>query len=234
MLEALVGLGIIALAGKGSDDVKKLADGLREALPPRLGQFADVFAAAALETSPVVISPAKWALFGAAVIDREAFYRSGGWALKPPGPAGTGDPTLRWRKGPPAWADQLGLLTGRTRDKNGVRQYEIRPPTAGGATVAGWGYGLAQDDWETGDRAFVESGEWKLPEKSIPHAFRKLRGIYDRAPGETQERFQRTADDYNAGGRALTAADPDELTTGGDYGADVLARAAAFEEDLPA
>src|SRR6266478_851087 len=59
---------------------KNLGDYLREKLPNHLTQFSDAFASAANAHTTLNLSPQDFALLHAAVVNRESFYESGGWA----------------------------------------------------------------------------------------------------------------------------------------------------------
>lgn len=110
--------------------------------------------------------------------------------LSPRTAAGVGDPTPRWfaKDSVPQWANDYALVSGRTRIKDGVEQYEVVPPAAGGAEDAGWGYGLMQIDWVS-HRPFIESGAWKDPAKNIEYGARVLLeaiNYFKSSPGRIQ------------------------------------------------
>jgi soluble lytic murein transglycosylase-like protein len=65
---------------------------------------------------------------------------------------------------------------------------------------------------------------WKDPAINIMAGARILRVYYDLA-----DTLEAALASYNAGPRALSAPNPDSLTTGGDYSRDVLARAGRFD-----
>ncbi len=154
-------------------------------LPPRLQQWFDFISNAAIRTKPNTIDIETWFKTIAGIIDAES---KGGEYLKPPGPAGTGDFGTRWRDSVPNGA----TWTGATRmGQNGQTQFEISPPLIAPATRAGWGHGLGQIDWETGDetipgtRAWIESGNWADPEKNINKTAEFLQVDYARAQNLT-------------------------------------------------
>ena len=196
-------LGLAALAAvaawlwKREADVQDLANKLIDTLPSRLGQWGVQLGRAANLTSPASLSTMKWALFVAAIMDRES---GGGIYLHPRGPAGRGD----------------------FQDKGD------------GRGVVGRGLGLMQLDIGAHPDLEAQPEKWQAPSWNIEQGARELRGLYTQLPAEMDqaEKFQRTADGYNAGPRALRHPDPDSITTGKNYGSDVVARAAAFEEAL--
>jgi hypothetical protein len=122
----------------------------------------------------------------------------GGDVLSPRGPAGTGD-------------------VGHGR---GLMQIDDRP------------YHLTEDDPRYNQKEaarsvvrmdFIESGDWADPVKNIAFGAAHLRFYYDQA-----DSLPAAIAAYNAGPKALTARDPDSVTTGGNYSRDVQARAAGW------
>ena len=133
----------------------------------------------------------------ASIMDHES--RSGD-ALAPKGEGGTGDRLNRWvttdqLKNTYDFAQPRGLLTGRSAkpgerfpddyarrlygeiNKSSETRYEIKPPAAGSATVAGWGYGLMQIDYATsGFRQWIDARHWKAPRENIEKGAAILQG----------------------------------------------------------
>ncbi|MFE1602137.1 NlpC/P60 family protein [Methylobacterium sp. ID0610] len=144
--------------------------------------------------------------------------RESGWGtsplLRPPGPTGTGDRARR-RPNPPLRPGPL-------------------PPDG-----LGFGRGLMQIDWDAHD--FARTGPWQDPKQNIAYACRVLRDsiafMAGRLPGWPAADIQQCGiAGYNAGpGRVLDAvrrggmAAVDKPTAHGDYSADVLTRARAFQ-----
>lgn len=213
-------------------DANALANYLRESLPNRHAQFADAYAQAAGARAPVgplSVSVSDFALLQAGLIDRESFYKgSGGWALRPRGPQGTGDPATRWMDASnfPDWVTDLGLLTGniRTDADTGYQEAEVAPPQWAGAEVPGWGYGLGQIDFATW-KDWLASNDWKDPFVNLDKSADILSG-YCVQLGTL--RLGVAA--YNAGVDRVyrNRSNPDVVTSGGDYSADVIARASGF------
>lgn len=207
-----------------------LGDYLASNLPSRLAQFSDAFAQAANARATLGMSPQDFALLHAGVIDRESFYAGGGWALRPRGPDGTGDPSPRWydEEAIPNWASELGLLTGNVRmDDEGNSQVEVRPPAFAGASVPGWGYGLGQIDFVSW-KDWLAANNWKDPYVNLD----KSAEILAKALDDTGSVRYGVAG-YNANLANVLSAkrrnlDPDIYTTGKNYSKDVIARAVNF------
>jgi Transglycosylase SLT domain len=127
-------------------------------------------------------------------------------------------PELRW-----------GIVLGAIMDRESAGGQTLSPRGPTGTGDGGHGRGLMQID----DRAHVEftSGdEWQDPQANVTYAAKLLRSLYDASGGD----LAKAVAAYNAGPRVFRLADPDSMTTGGDYSADVLARADSFEQSLPA
>ncbi len=220
------------LAGK-EVDVQHLEDKL-VGLTPHLGQWGRQLARAANNTAPLEVSPLKWGIFvGAGVMDRES---QGGKTLRPRGAGGTGDFVARvgrWleRDDVADVVDELPAGWSAPRDRSGNA---LPPPYAIPKDRAGWGRGLMQLDLGTHPELLNAPEKYGDPDWNIGQGAHELADLYKKLPADMgpEEKLQRTADAYNAGPRALSHGDPDSLTTGGDYGSDVLARAAAAEEAL--
>lgn len=139
-----------------------------------------------------------------------------GLALKPPGPAGTGDATKRG-----------------ARDREPVRPAGLPPDGAG------FGRGLMQIDWDA--HLFAREGRWQDAHENILYGARVLRGCmqhmrtslgglsdadlvrcgiagYNRGPGNVVKTVRR-----------LGMAAVDEGTAHNNYAQDVIARAHAFK-----
>lgn len=128
-----------------------------------------------------------------------------GLALKPKGPAGTGD-----------WAKRRGNL----------------PPDG-----HGWGRGLMQIDYASHE--FARTGKWSDPLENILYGARVLRQSIRHIEAKTrlchEELLRAGIAGYNAGPGAVervvnAGMDCDKFTAHGNYGRDVLARAAWFRE----
>jgi len=207
---------------------------LRDNLPERHAQFADAYALGASASAPVSlgVSPLDFALLHAGLVDRECFYKSGGWALRPRGPQGVGDFSARWFPSDnlPYWAVDLGLLTGNVRtDDSGYEESEASPPQWAGAEIAGWGYGLGQLDFmatEWGNaKDWLGANDWKDPFVMLPKSADIL-SWYCIQFGS----LRMGVAGYNAGIPRVSRNqnNPDAVTSGGDYSADVIARASGF------
>jgi hypothetical protein len=177
-------------------------DQLRAALPAEGQPYTSVIFQAAQETgvSPLILAGVLW---------REGDF---GTKLTPPGPAGTGD------FAPRAW----------TKNVDGSAM--PMPPDG-----KGWGRGLGQHDWYF-DRDWLAANDWTDPYQNIRRIADKLiaraqhyavRGLSD------AQLLKATVASYNANeAKVLSAvranADPDSVTTGKNYAADVLAHAASY------
>jgi hypothetical protein len=188
-------------------------------LPPRLDRWRQQIIRAANQTVPQGMDASAWAALIAAIIDRES---AGGDSLNPPGAYGTGDTAPRWRMDSPLIAM---LASGRTKPYvDGRLLWELNPPLACGAIVAGWGYGLGQHDYEFGNRSLIDSGKWMDPQTNINATAMLLANLYTQANGD----LKKTAAAYNAGAKAFTVTDPDSVTTKKNYASDVLARQRSY------
>ncbi len=88
----------------------------------------------------------------------------------------------------------------------------------------GHGHGLMQIDDRFHD--FAKTPDVADPQKNINYGAGYLHDLFNKTPVEMPlgERLQRTADAYNAGPPALANENPDQLSTGGNYGSDVIRR----------
>jgi hypothetical protein len=149
--------------------------------------------------------------------------------LDEPGPGGRGD---RGRR----------TLGGKYKPSDGGRPGVVDAAgdglfdPAGPAGPGGWGHGVFQIDASTpgsAQRVFVESGAWKVYPFGADFAAGLLRTsarYFHGLVGDVDLYLRAVIASYNAGEanvhRAMTAgASPDSITHGGDYGAEVLARA---------
>jgi hypothetical protein len=230
----VVALGAIAAAAGGwwwwstkEGAVQSLADKLIDVLPSRLGQWAEQLARGALDTAPASMNPLKWALFAAAVMDRES---NGGSQLRPHGAGGSGDFTAR--RG--TWLSRTDIAkvvqvvpAGWYPPRSGDG-LPLSGPYAIPIDEQGWGRGLMQLDVGTYPELI---GQTLDAQSQVRRAMLQLRGLFLKLDSsmDEEQRLQRTAAAYNAGPRALTSDDPDRFTTGGNYGSDVLQRAASWE-----
>lgn len=131
----------------------------------------------------------------------------------------------------PADVDELrwGLVLGAIMDRESAGGRTLNPRGPAGVGDFGHGRGLMQID----DRAhpeFTTGEEWKDPQANITYGSKLLRSLYDAGGGDLRAAIAA----YNAGPRALTLTDPDVITTGRNYSADVLARADSFEQNRQA
>jgi Transglycosylase SLT domain len=129
----------------------------------------------------------------------------------------------------PGDVDELrwGLVLGAIMDRESAGGKTLSPPGPAGTGDQGHGRGLMQID----DRSHPEftAGEgWKDPETNITYAAKLLRSLYDAGGGDLGAAVAA----YNAGPRALKLTDPDVITTGRNYSADVLARADSYAATL--
>ena len=182
--------------------------------PPRIAQWAELIAiAAATHGVPESLV--------AAVMDRET---EGGEApgYTPKGAAGTGDWTARvghWLRAdgakvvtelPPGWLPP---------------PHDSFGPFAIPADGLGWGRGLMQIDFANAQRI-----DWRDAAQNIDHGTWMLSVALAEFPKSPRSGIA----SYNCGAgnvrRALLAGlDVDHYTTGGDYSADVMRRAAKFK-----
>lgn len=135
-----------------------------------------------------------------------------GLILKPAGPGGTGDFRFRTPKG----------------KRNGPL-----PPDG-----LGFGRGLMQIDYDAHE--FARSGQWQDPAQNILYGAEVFRDactelIGNRLGLNDAALIKAALAAYNAGPRAVietlrAGGDPDECTTGGNYGGDTLVRRKFFQD----
>lgn len=254
-----VGSGIVQLSEKAMAALNFMqtepgVQAFAAVLPERSKPYARAIVEAASYRgfSPFVV----WA-----IMDHES--RSGtAPGYVPSGPAGTGDTIMRWKTETQlgasySFARRMNLLTGRVRKAGEKRpdgsivkadEFEVKPPMAGGATRAGWGYGLMQIDYAS-FFDFIDSGKWKDPTENIKQGVEVLnqkRAFFQQrstAPGDprplTGDALIRAAmAAYNTGeGNVLASLkakqDIDRTTFTKDYSrkrwAEAAAVASAFE-----
>jgi hypothetical protein len=131
----------------------------------------------------------------------------------------------------PAAIDELrwGLVLGAIMDRESAGGQTLNPRGPTGVGDFGHGRGLMQID----DRAhpeFTAGEDWKDPQANITYGAKLLRSLFDAGNGDLRAAIAA----YNAGPRALKLTDPDVITTGRNYSADVLARADSFEQNRQA
>lgn len=189
-----------------------------------LTPLAPDFVNAAITSCPDDISVTDWAIVLAAICWRET---KGGQAngCLPKGYNCVGDTGARWKYVVPAYATELNLWTGNTRQGSKGVQYEIRPPAYAGAQFAGWGYGIMQVDFVS-HRDWLDSNDWASPSINIAGGAGILRDAYD---STKLDNLTQAVAAYNAGVAAVASAeDPDDVTTGGNYASDVMSNALAI------
>ena len=179
ILVVLGGIGTLILSNKMRQQTAT-SNKLVAVLTGDLQQYSAALSAAAYASKPADQSIETWAATIFGIIDKESRW---GKFLQPPGPGGSGDPTNRWRPLPFRYSTME--QTGRTHWGNsGEILYEVKPPLLSPATARGWGYGLGQLDWETGDDGFsgihdwIESGAWTDPPQNILKTAQKLAANY--------------------------------------------------------
>ena len=232
----LAGAGL-AWYALGSSRKADVANEIQTALatdtryPWRMRKYAQIVALAAADTLPSGLDPLTWGriLFGKT--DRESLF---GEALTPQNPSGTGDTKPRRltrvkaafaKQGKPGLADKLRIVTLHPVD--GDPNDPLMAPGDG----LGWGRGLAQVDWMWHE--FARTGNWRDARANIGYGARELASAYGVFAGWKQTTYgpvRLALDAYNAGGSAVKWAvnnglNPDSVTTGDDYGSDVLRRA---------
>lgn len=133
--------------------------------------------------------------------------------------------------------EQWGGLLAAVMDRESAGGDMLTPKGPGGVGDFGHGRGLMQLDdrgakpaasaleqrLAAGRLAFLSTGRWMQAADNILAGARILRAYYDAAPS-----LQHAVAAYNAGDKVFPLAEPDERTYGGNYSADVLARAAGF------
>lgn len=242
---ALGGAGLLGVAwalGKGSGARLEAAVSLQTVLaqdtriPYRARRWAQAVAQAASSTVPPGVPLETWGRVLLGKLDRESL---GGDALRPRDASGTGDWTARTAdRLPAALAGQARIIDAASpfpagwsppRDKSG----NIKPgPYFIPGDGLGFGRGLSQIDWTS--HAFARTGDWSNPTENIRYGARYLADLY-RALASwsgrgTVDPMRLALAAYNAGQTAVKSAvlagrSPDVVTTGSDYGADVLRRA---------
>jgi hypothetical protein len=207
-------------------------------IPFRTRKWAQAIATASVKTVPAGVAPLEWARVNAGKVDRESL---GGDVLRPAGAAGTGDWTMRTlariQRDAPALVSKVrvvqdGQATGPwayPRDSDGK---VVAGPYAIPGDGLGWGRGLAQIDWQSHE--FARTGPWQDPHQNLAYGAALLASLYRTwVGGASAARWgavRLALDSYNAGVGGVRAAlsrgaDPDSVTTGGNYATDVLRRA---------
>lgn len=202
----------------------KLADACDAANMPALSALAPSFVDAAAKWRPDDLGLYDFASILASICWRET--RAGAVA-RPAGSAGTGDPSSRWLANPPAYATELGLLTGNSKvSTSGNTLYEVQPPAYANAQVRGWGYGLMQIDFAS-YRSWLDENDWTSPDVNIDKGANIFMDSYEQC-----ETLLAAVCGYNAGPvRANRVANPDSVTTGKNYGSSVLSTALSLGMD---
>lgn len=196
------------------------------AVPRRTRKYADTILRVSTErnVSPFIL---------VAIMERESLS---GEALRPPGPAGTGDFIPRFRSH--QWIARHGEIAfpegTRVTEDTGVVGGKRVPGKLYSPTTTGWGHGLMQIDYML-HTEFVRSGAWTDPYRAMLKAADILAAnvtVIRRAlPDLSEDRLAAAAlAAYNGGaGRVIAlirdGKNPDRATTGKDYARDVLARA---------
>lgn len=181
------------------------------------------FVSASANNRPDDVALYDYACILAAICWRET--RAGyGVGYRPTGGAGTGDSASRWMVSPPQWATDLALISGNTRvNSKGTTTYEVLAPAFAGASAKGWGYGLMQVDFAS-HMDWLSANDWTSPDINIDQGAAIFTNSYEQC-----DTLLAAVCGYNAGpSRANRASNPDSVTTGGNYGSDVLSTALSF------
>lgn len=230
-----------ASAPSASPDAPALAAQLGSALPATFAPILLPLANAVLGNVPDTgsLTPKQYGLLGAALAQRESGGKAG--STSAPGAALGGSTGLqgdqggsRWRYGPPKWTTLFpGSLTGSTKPGTKGTLYEVTAPAAFGGDAGYWAFSKVQLDFESwySDSDFQtnwQDDNWALNAGlyQLSKSIDSLGSVHDGVAS------------YNCGvGAARTARaagiDPDTKTTGGNYAADIIARANAWGAGIP-
>ncbi len=194
-------------------------------IPYRTRRWAQSISAAAVKTAPSGVDPGEWALVNAGKVDREAL---GGDALRPTGPAGTGDLAPRKLSRVPVSLQSMVVPVGTDKDGNTL----VMPGDG-----LGWGRGLSQIDWMSHE--FARTGDWRDPTANLLYGESMLAALFEQWRSDPSAYlwgdgnlgvYRLALAAYNAGSGAVKAAlnaghDPDSVTDQKNYSSDVLRRA---------